>query len=315
MPVRRRIAVDETSGTGNEALEAAARDFAEHRELLFSIGYNILGTVADTEDILQEAWLSWAKADRPAVRNVRAYLVRIAVNEAMTRLRQVQRKRETYVGPWLPEPLITVDDAAADTLRAESVSIALMVVLETLTPLERAVFVLREAFGYGHAEIADILGRSPSAIRQLAHRAREHVQARRPRTEVDEQARKAVTERFLAAAAGGEMTALMDVLAPDVILQTDTGGKAKAARRVIEGREKVARLLTSDTIRGEFSELAIRHTTVNGDPALALYDGDRVYAVGVVEVSADGQHVCGIYGILNPEKLHRIADRLGPLVP
>ncbi|NED95530.1 sigma-70 family RNA polymerase sigma factor [Phytoactinopolyspora alkaliphila] len=303
--------MDEMPPKDDDALDAATRDLAEHRELLFSIGYNILGTVADTEDVLQETWLSWAGADRASVDNVRAYLVRITVNEAMSRLRRMRRMRETYVGPWLPEPLISAGDASDEAVRTESVSIALMVVLETLTPLERAVFVLREAFGYGHPEIAEILGRSPAAVRQLAHRAREHVHARRPRTEVDEGSRRAVTERFLAAAAGGDLTALMDVLAPDVELRTDTGGKVRAARQVMVGRDKVARLFASDRVFGELSELTVGHVVVNGEPAVALLHPDgSLHSVGVIEVSEDGRHVCGIYGVINPDKLRRIAGRV-----
>ncbi|NED98635.1 RNA polymerase sigma factor SigJ [Phytoactinopolyspora halotolerans] len=299
-----------TDDSPGASFDAATAVFAQHRELLFSIAYNILGTVADTEDVLQETWLSWAAADRSTVGNVRAYLVRIAVNQAMSRLRRVQRNRETYVGPWLPEPLVTDTDAAEGALRAESVSLALMVVLETLTPLERAVFVLHEAFGYGHNEIAKILDRSPAAVRQLAHRAREHVEARRPRTAVDPEARKAVTERFIAAAAGGDLNALLDVLAPDVAMWTDAGGKTKAARQVVTGRDKVARLLTSDKIHRELEGLTVRSVLVNGEPALAMYTGDRMYAIGVVDVSDDGAHVSGIYGILNPDKLESIAESM-----
>ncbi|WP_205856148.1 sigma factor-like helix-turn-helix DNA-binding protein, partial [Phytoactinopolyspora endophytica] len=257
-----------------------------------------------------ETWLSWSAANRAAIGNTRAYLVRIAVNEAMSRLRRVQRSRETYVGPWLPEPLVTQNDAAEGTLRAESVSVALMVVLETLTPLERAVFVLREAFGYGLNEIATILDRSPEAVRQLAHRAREHVEARRPRVAVDPHVRKTVTDRFLVAAMGGDLNALMEVLAPDVRLWTDAGGKTKAARQVVAGRDKVARLLASDKILRDLADLAVHPVLLNGEPALALFAGDRIYAAGVVEVSDDGQHVCGIYGIMNPDKLRSIAKTL-----
>lgn len=288
------------------AMDTATETFSEHRELLFSIVYNILGEVADTEDALQETWLAWAGTDHEQIGNARAYLVRIAVNEALSRLRRKQRSRETYIGPWLPEPLVTEGDTADSTLQAESVSLALMVVLETLTPLERAVFVLHEAFGYALTEIASILDRSPAAVRQLAHRAREHVQARRPRVEVDDQVRKAVTERFLAAALGGDLPALMEILAPDVALWVDSGGKRRAARRVVTGRDKVARLVTSDIVRGDFTEKTLKEVIVNGEPAIALYDGDQLYALGIIELSDDGEHVRGLYGILNPDKLRHI---------
>ena len=206
---------------GNPAQTAATRVFTGHRGLLFSVAYNMLGSVADTEDVLQETWLAWVARTQAAsgeqITSPRAYLVRIAVNRALARQASISRRREDYTGPWLPEPLITGDqpgDSAETVVQAESVSIALLVVLETLTPLERAVFVLHEVFGYAHTEIAGILDRSPPAIRQLAHRAREHVHARRPRYRTDPQVRQRVTERFLAAVMGGDLNALMQVLAP-----------------------------------------------------------------------------------------------------
>src|ERR1017187_5981409 len=205
------------------AIEIAMRVFADHRELLFSIVYNMLGSVADTEDVLQETWLAWASRNTApsseAITSPRAYLVRLAVNGALARQASISRRREDYAGPGLPEPLLTdgqVSDGAETMMRTQSVSIALLVVLETLTPLERAVFVLHEVFGYAHTEIAGILDRSPPAIRQLAHRAREHVHARRPRYRTDPQVRQRVTERFLAAVMGGDLPALMQALAPDV---------------------------------------------------------------------------------------------------
>lgn len=218
----------------------ATQVFNDHRELLFSIVYNMLGSVADTEDVLQETWLSWTTRNQAPsaerIDNPRAYLVRIAVNRALAHQATISRRRETYIGPWLPEPLVSPltdtllpDDAADATVRAESVSMALLVILETLTPLERGVFVLHEVFGYAHTEIAEILGRSPSAIRQLAHRAREHVHARRPRYEPDPHVRQQVTEQFLAAALGGDLDALLQILAPEVTLWGDGGGKAAGA--------------------------------------------------------------------------------------
>ncbi|MGO4748731.1 sigma-70 family RNA polymerase sigma factor, partial [Streptomyces sp. 2MCAF27] len=219
--------------------DTATRVFVSYRELLFSVVYNMLGSVADTEDVLQETWLSWAGRSRNSpmaeIDNPRAYLVRIAVNHALARRAGINRRRETYIGPWLPEPLVTdtAADPPADTvdsadraLRAETVSMALLVVLETLTPLERAVFVLHEVFDYAHPEIADILDRSPSAVRQLAHRARAHVHARRPRYQAHPRVQRQATEQFVSAALGGDLSALMEVLAPEVTLWTDGGGKA-----------------------------------------------------------------------------------------
>ncbi len=292
------------------ALDATTTSFAEHRELLFSVVYNLLGTVTDTEDVLQDTWLAWAASGREEVANPRAYLLRIAVNQALSRLRRVRRSREAYVGPWLPEPLITGADAADSAERAEAVSLAMLVVLETLTPLERTVFVLHEAFGYDHPEIAAILGRSPAAVRQLAHRAREHVQARRPRYQPDPGARRAATERFLAAAIGGDLHALLDVLAPDVTLWTDAGGKRRAARRVIQGRDKVARLLLAAVTKDLLAVLAIRYAEVNGGPAALLFAGGELFGILVVDPSEQGDRVRAIYGVVNPDKLTWLAGAL-----
>ncbi|MFF4654556.1 RNA polymerase sigma factor SigJ [Streptomyces sp. NPDC001381] len=294
----------------------ATQVFADHRELLFSIVYNMLGSVCDTEDVLQETWLAWAARNRaPAaerIDNPRAYLVRIAVNAALAHRAAVSRRRETYVGPWLPEPLVgplagrpAPEDAADAAVRAEAVSMALLVVLETLTPLERGVFVLHEVFGYPHTEIAEILGRSPSAIRQLAHRAREHVHARRPRYEPDPQVRQQVTERFLAAALGGDLDALLQILAPDVTLWGDGGGKGAGGLRPLQGRDKVARLLAAVAPHAGRG-LDIAYRSVNGAPSALLLVGDAPYAVLVLDLTPDGDQVCGIYAVANPDKLSHV---------
>ncbi|HEY5836116.1 RNA polymerase sigma factor SigJ [Streptomyces sp.] len=303
--------------------DRATEVFVGHRELLFSVVYNMLGSVSDTEDVLQETWLAWARrSSQPLaeeIDNPRAYLVRIAVNQALARQASISRRRETYVGPWLPEPLITQNPEAQDTaqaaqaadaaepaLRNESVSMALLVVLETLTPLERAVFVLHEVFGYAHTEIAEILGRSPSAVRQLAHRAREHVQARRPRYQADPHLQRQVTERFIAAALGGDLTGLMSLLAPDVTLWTDGGGKARSALRPVQGREKVARLLNGYATTRVPPSLDIRYQHVNGDPSAVVFSGDSPYAVMVMDLNPSSDHVTDIYLVTNPDKLSRV---------
>ena len=294
--------------------------FVGHRELLFSVVYNMLGSVSDTEDVLQEVWLAWdRRSSRPLaeeIDNPRAYLVRIAVNQALNRQASISRRRETYVGPWLPEPLLTQPparesaaaaeavDAAETLLRAESVSMALLVVLETLTPLERAVFVLHEVVGYAHTEIAEILGRSAPAVRQLAHRAREHVQARRPRFQADPRVQQQATERFVAAALGGDLAALMDLLAPDVTLWSDGGGRVRAALRPVHGRDKVARLLDGyASRRGLPAGLDIRYRHVNGDPSAVVFSGASPYAVMVMDLDPDSARVTGIYLVTNPDKL------------
>jgi RNA polymerase sigma factor (sigma-70 family) len=275
--------------------------FLGHRELLFSIVYNMLGSVADTEDVLQETWLAWSR--RSGVENPRAYLVRIAVNAALARRTTINRRKEEYVGPWLPEPVVTSADPIE---RVEAVSLAVLVVLETLTPLERAVFVLHEVFGYAHTEIAEIVDRTPAAVRQLAHRAREHVQARRPRFTADPQVRLEVTQRFIDAVVGGDLNALMEVLAPDVTLWADGGGKARAAGlRPILGRDKIGPLILGDGRRRPVPSLGVRYRTVNGDPSALLLSGDTPFAVIVLDV--EGDQVTGIYAITNPDKLARVA--------
>ncbi|MEU0430793.1 sigma-70 family RNA polymerase sigma factor [Streptomyces sp. NPDC006290] len=295
-------------------VDGPTRVFVEHRELLFAIVYNILGTVADTEDVLQETWLSWTgRARRSPVEDIgnpRAYLVRIAVNHALARRAAITRRRETYVGPWLPEPLLDEPAAAerADdrALRSESVSLAMLVVLESLTPLERAVFVLNEVFGYPHTEIAQVIDRSPAAVRQLAHRAREHVHARRPLYRAHPRVRRQATERFVDAALGGDITALMEILAPDVTVWTDGGGKARSAGlRPVRGRDKAARLLAGyATRRG--AGLDVRYRRVNGDDSAVVFDGSSPYAVMVMDLTPDGEQVSDVYIVTNPEKLTHV---------
>ncbi|MFI9718234.1 RNA polymerase sigma factor SigJ [Streptomyces sp. NPDC052396] len=304
-------------GAPEMVADRATQVFVDHRELLFSIVYNMLSSIADTEDVLQETWLAWASRNEvPGAERIdspRAYLVRIAVNKALARQVAISRRREMYVGPWLPEPLVAsrydipAPGSAADSAECtESVSMALLVVLETLTPLERAVFVLHEVFGYAHAETADILGRTPAAIRQLAHRAREHVHARRPRYQAEPGLRQQVTERFVAATLGGDLDALLQLLAPDVTLWADGGGKAPAAGpRPVHGRDKVARLLVTRAAR-PLKDLDIRYRRVNGDPSVLLFTGDSPFAVLAVDLTPQGGQVCGIYSITNPDKLSRI---------
>ncbi|MDJ0343595.1 sigma-70 family RNA polymerase sigma factor [Streptomyces sp. H10-C2] len=313
--------MSDTSPPGSareRAEETATPVFVDHRDLLFSIVYDMLGSVADTEDVLQETWLAWAsRIEAPGAEEIvspRAYLVRIAVNKALARQAAISRRRETYIGPWLPEPLLTplVDtpapgDAADAVERTESVSMALLVVLETLTPLERAVFVLHELFGYAHTETADILDRSPAAVRQIAHRAREHVHARRPRYRPDPQLRQRVTEQFAAAVSGGDLQALLQLLAPDVTLWADGGGKATAAGLwPVHGRGKVARVLAAGSTRTP-SGLDIRYRRINGDPSAVLFSGGSPFAVLVLDLAPAGEQVCGIYFVTNPDKLSRLA--------
>ncbi|MBU6530017.1 RNA polymerase sigma-70 factor [Streptomyces sp. NPDC057245] len=289
--------------------DIAADVFEEHRPVLLGVAYRMLGRLADAEDVVQEAWLRWSGADRSAVRAPRGYLVRVTTRLAVDRLRQIRARGETYVGPWLPEPCVThfgdaVPDTAEQAVLADSVSLAVLVVLESLSPLERAVFVLREAFGYPYAEIAAMLERGEPAVRQLAGRARRHVDERRPRYDVDPAQRRDLTERFLAAAAGGDLDALMELLAPDVRLVGDSGGKSKAPLRELEGADKVARFLRGAARKG-VPDLTHRFLELNGGPALLFLAGGRPDSVFQLDVS-EGR-VQAVYIVRNPDKLLSLA--------
>ncbi|MBT2505738.1 RNA polymerase sigma factor SigJ [Streptomyces sp. ISL-98] len=283
--------------------------FEEHRPVLTGVAYRMLGRVADAEDVVQEAWLRWSAETRDDVREPRAYLVRVTTRLAIDRLRHVQARREAYVGPWLPEPVVThfgatVPDTAEHATLADSVSLAVLVVLESLSPLERAVFVLREAFGFPYAEIAATLDRSESAVRQLAGRARRHVEEGRPRFDVDPAERRDVTERFLAAASGGDLDALLSLLAPDVRLVGDSGGKAKAPLRVVQSADKVGRFLFS-VAKQPIAQSEFRFLELNGGPALLVLSGgvpDAVFQLDVV----DGLVQC-VYIVRNPDKIAALA--------
>ncbi|WP_370416654.1 RNA polymerase sigma factor SigJ [Streptomyces fradiae] len=279
--------------------------FEEHRALLTGVAYRMLGRAADAEDVVQEAWLRWTADDRAGVREPRAFLVRITTRLAIDRLRHVQSRRESYVGPWLPEPIVTdfgpaVPDTAERALLADSVSLALLVVLESLSPLERAVFVLREAFGFPFAEIATALDRSEAAVRQLAGRARRHVDEGRPRYDVDPAQRRDLTERFLAAAADGDLTGLLALLAPDVRLVGDSGGKTKGPLRIIESADKVGRFLLA-VAQGVRDSYEFRFEEINGRSALVALVGGKTDAIFQIEVR-DGRIAC-LYIMRNPDKL------------
>ncbi|QXJ24562.1 RNA polymerase sigma-70 factor [Actinomadura graeca] len=291
-------------------MDETAVAFEEYRNLLFAVAYRMLGTAADAEDTVQDAWLRWSAADRSDVAEPRSYLVRITTNLALDRLRSARAQRESYVGPWLPEPMLTSPDVAEGAEMSESVSMAMLVVLETLSPLERAVFVLKEVFGYPYAEIARALDRSEPSVRQLGTRARKHVEARRPRFEARGAERRAATERFFDAVMGGDINRLMEVLAPDVTLWTDGGGKVRAARRVIHGADKVGRWLTAvvgHAYQGiEFADMRVRRVTLNGEPALVV-DGPDGPLTTVVATVAEGGRVEAVHMVANPDKLRSVA--------
>ncbi|WP_046468797.1 RNA polymerase sigma factor SigJ [Allosalinactinospora lopnorensis] len=274
--------------------------FAEQRDLLFGVAYRILGQAADAEDVVQDTWLRWRDVDHARVDNVTGYLVRVATRLAVDRLRLARNHRESYVGSWLPEPILTGPDVAEEVARADSVAVGLLMVLETLSPLERAVFVLHEAFGFSHAEIAAMLDRGEPAVRQLARRARGHVQARRPRFDADRSTHREVTERFLAACASGDVDGLVRMLAPDVELTGDSGGVGKGPLRVIKGADKVGRFLVG--IAGyPPPEPAVYLAEVNGRPGIVSTSRGEPFAVFALDV-VEGR-ITAVWLFTNPEKL------------
>jgi RNA polymerase sigma-70 factor (TIGR02957 family) len=285
--------------------------FDDNRNLLFTVAYRVLGSAADAEDAVQDAWVRWSSADRSQVADPKAYLVRIVTNLSMDRLRSAKARRETYVGPWLPEPILTSVDSTADTA-PDDVSMALLMVLENLSPLERAVFVLKEAFGFSYIEIADAVQRTPDAVRQAGHRARSHVQARRPKFQPTRTQHREVTERFFAAAAGGDINTLMQLLAPDVTLWTDGGGKVRQAMRPVVGAEKVATWMAGVSKRPyegvEPTAWRFEVVELNGGFGIVISGAGRV--IGTLSVDLDEQgRIAGILNVANPDKLRAVTDR------
>ena len=276
--------------------------FVTHRSLLFTVAYELLGSAADAEDTVQETWLRWdglGESGRAEVVDARAYLVRITSRLALNRLRSLSRRKEDYVGEWLPEPLLTSPDVAEDIELAESVSLAMLTVLETLTPIERAVFVLREVFDVPFEQIAAATDRSGPAVRQIAHRARNHVAARRPRVEVGRAEQQRVVDRFRAALETGDVQALMDVLAPDAVAIADGGGVVQAVRTPVVGAKKVANLL------GGFKRVAaaavIEPVLLNGSPGLRVLIDNVVDTV--VSFAFDQARITHVFAVRKPAQL------------
>ncbi|SBT63679.1 RNA polymerase sigma-70 factor, ECF subfamily [Micromonospora sediminicola] len=276
--------------------------FTAHRGLLFATAYRMLGSVADAEDIVQDAWLAWNKADRAEVRHPRAYLVRTVTNLALNRLTSARATRESYVGPWLPEPLLTSPDIAHVSETVENVSMAMLVVLETLTPVERAVFVLREAFGFAHGEIAGFLDRPEPTVRQIHRRARAHVQARHVRFDADPARREQITARFMSACAGGDLNAVMELLAPEVTAWSDGGGKVTAAIRPLHGPGNVARWLLGVMAKPEMASAAVVTAVVNGELGILCLMGGRPLGVLTFDIE-DGGLLRHLRFQVNPDKL------------
>ncbi|MFD3520152.1 RNA polymerase sigma-70 factor [Streptomyces sp. NPDC058653] len=285
--------------TRENSVDPATEAFVTHRNLLFTVAYELLGSAADAEDVLQETWLRWADVDFEAVREKRAYLVRMTTRQALTRLRTLRRRKESYVGPWLPEPLLTAPDVAEDIELAESVSIAMLLVLETLAPTERAVFVLREVFALDYDDIAEAVDKSPVAVRQIAHRARGHVAARRPRESVSPAETRGALTAFKEAIETGDPRRLLDMIAPDIVLLTDGGGVVQAALAPVVGADKVAHVL------GRLDAgIVLQPAQINGSPALVLRLGDEIDTVLAVHI--DEGLITGLYAVRNPEKLSRV---------
>lgn len=277
--------------------------FVAHRDLLFTIAYEMLGASADAEDVVQDTWLSWSRIDQDTIREPRAYLVRMVTRQALDRLRVLKRRRETYIGQWLPEPLLTRPDVAEDIILAENISIAMLTVLETLNPVERAVFVLREVFDLPHDEIAAIIDKTPAATRQIAHRAREHVAARRPRMSVNQDEHQAAVTSFYSAIQSGDLQALLDTLDADVVYVGDGGGVARTALRPVHGADRVARLLLG--VVAMAPDARFEPTTVNGQQGLEVtIDNHLDTAVGL---NVNNGKISHIYVMRNPEKLSMLS--------
>ncbi|MGV9970800.1 RNA polymerase sigma-70 factor [Nocardia beijingensis] len=287
---------------GDHRAAPATAAFVAHRNLLFTVAYEMLSSAADAEDVLQETWLRWAGVDLGTVRDQRAYLVRIVTRQSLDRLRTLGRRKEFYVGPWLPEPLLTAPDVAEDVELADSVSMAMLLVLETLTPIERAVFVLREVFDLSYDEIADAVDRSPAAVRQLAYRARAHVAARRPRGVVSAAETRDALQAFQRAIDTGDLRHLLGILAPDVVLLGDGGGVVQATLAPVLGADNVARTLTAGL--GRLAAVSRQPALVNGYPALILRRDGEIDTVLALRI--DDGLVTGLYAVRNPEKLSRM---------
>ncbi|MFI9202900.1 RNA polymerase sigma-70 factor [Streptomyces sp. NPDC053048] len=283
-------------------MNSATEVFIAHRNLLFTVAYEMLGSAADAEDVLQETWLRWAGVDLDTVREQRAFLVRITTRQALMRLRTLRRRKESYVGPWLPEPLLTAPDVAEDVELADSVSMAMLLVLETLGPTERAVFVLREVFDLDYDEIVEAVDKTPATVRQIAHRARAHVAARRPRGGVSPAEARDAFDAFQRAVETGDLQRLLDILAPDVVLLGDGGGVVQAVLSPVVGAAEVASLVAGLVRFGEAASL--RSAQVNGHPALILRLNGEIDTVLAVHI--DDGLVTGLYAVRNPEKLSRV---------
>lgn len=291
----------------HDAVDAA---FEEHRPLMFGIAYRMLGSAMEAEDVVQDAWLRWRTAERATIDSPKAYLTTIVTRLCLDQLKSARVQRETYIGPWLPEPVATGANAAplaaptAELGSYESISMAFLVILESLSPVERAVFLLREVFEYDYAEIARIVKHEEAACRQSFSRARKHIAARRPRYAPSPQDHRKVVDRFLAAVEAGDVGGLVEVMAEDVVWWSDGGGKVSAARHPIHGRDHVLRLLVG-LARLRPSGTTHKLVEVNGRSALVIYVDGAIYAV--FNFDTDGERIRAVHAVVNPDKLAHVA--------
>jgi RNA polymerase sigma-70 factor (ECF subfamily) len=288
--------------------------FDADKPLLFSIAYRMLGSASDAEDVLQDAWLRYRSADRSAVRSPRAFMTTIVTRLCLDRLKSAQKNREEYIGPWLPEPVLTseLENPEAMLERSESVTLAFLVLLERLSPEERAVFILKDIFDYQHSEIAQILGTTPENSRQLLHRAKSRLAEGRQQLTGTADSRRAIAERFARAFASGDAVTLTTLLRTDVGLWSDGGGKATAARRPLLGREEVLNFLVGlhrvAQTTGVIEDASLRVEDVNSEPALVLRIGPKLESIFVLSIADDS--VSAIRVVRNPDKLARIDRQL-----
>jgi len=285
--------------TGQRQLET----FEQHRALLFSVAYRMLGTRADAEDMLQETFLRWQKASDVEVRDPRAFLVTVITRLCINQLQSARVKREQYFGQWLPEPLLT--ETAAPSGIDGSLSMAFLMLLERLTPVERAVFLLREVFDYGYAEVAGMLGQNEANCRQILRRAKQHVTKDRPRFDVSPQEQQKLLQQFLEAASHGDMQGLLALLSKDAVLYTDGGGKATAVPNPVYGAERVARFFFGAREKLMPRDVVRRVVEINGQPGIVVYHQGQVFGVLTMDV-AEG-HIRNIYIVRNPDKLQRLS--------
>jgi len=283
-------------------IQDRSSDFERHRPRLFGIAYRMLSSRTDAQDVLQDAYLRWHRGVSDDLRSPEAWLVTTVTRLCFDRLRAMRAERDKYVGPWLPEPLIGEVAPAADapTELSSSLSIAFLVVLEQLSPDERAAFLLHEVFDSEYAEVAQILGKSEAACRQLVSRARKRLREQRPRAQVSDTARRSLLERFAHAIQAQDKAALLELLAETATWTSDGGGETRAALKVIRGRERVVRFVLA-VLGRQAHRFAFEMTSVNGEPALALRVAGKLFSV--MTVHTDGARILDFYAVLNPNKL------------